>query len=57
MYFIDKDSVYEDFTFEMRFRMVSCVSSDRWFGVMYHTQQIGVNTVGYLMNYRYTSNG
>lgn len=56
MYFIDKDTVYEDFTFEITVKMTNPLNTTRWFGVMYHTQTTDSNTVGYLMNYRYNGN-
>lgn len=37
MYFIDKDSVYEDFTFEITVKMTDPADTSRWLGIMYHT--------------------
>ena len=56
MYFIDKDSVYEDFTFEITVKMTDPADTSRWLGIMYHTRTTDTNTIGYLMNYRYNGN-
>ncbi len=54
LYRIDTDKAYSDFTFSITVRMTQPQDVGRWFGIMYHTQQQGDSTVGYLMNYRYS---
>ncbi len=49
---IAEDYTFEDFTFTMRFKMISAENTSRWFGIAYHTQGTGATTKGYLMNYR-----
>ncbi|MBQ2711838.1 MAG: DUF1080 domain-containing protein [Clostridia bacterium] len=53
---VEPKKAYSDFTFEMTFRMLDPLNESRWFGVVYHAQQVGENFQGYMMNYRYNGN-
>lgn len=47
------NAIYENFTFEMQFKMTNWADSARWIGVGYHLQDDSSNNMtGYLMNYR-----
>ena len=53
LYEIGVGKAWSDFTFEMDFRMSNPADNYRWLGVMYHTNYVGDNITGYMMNYRY----
>lgn len=53
VYNVALGKTWTDFTFEMTFKMSNPDNDTRWFGIVYHTQTVGNNLVGYLMNYRY----
>ncbi len=55
-YMLANDETFTDFTFKMTFKMTSAITTSRWFGILYHTQKVGNNTIGYLMNYRQNGN-
>lgn len=52
MYLIDTAHTYENFTFEMEFKVTSYLSESRWFGIMYHVNNVDTQAIGYMMNYR-----
>ena len=53
LYLIDKDTAYEDFTFEITFKMTEAKDDGRWMGIVYHLQKRIGYPIGYMMNYRY----
>lgn len=56
LYDIASDLTFNNFTFEITFKMTEAINNSRWFGIMYHTNLVNDNPVGYIMNYRYNGN-
>lgn len=54
MSIINPGAEYENFTFELVFRVENAADSDRWLGVVYRTQSASDASpvTGYIMNYR-----
>ena len=50
---LDKNKYYQNFTFEMEFKITSAVNEKSWVGLMYHSQQETNYLSGYLNKYQY----